>query len=115
MASPRTPRTREGYLRQIDALNLEFNLELPNHDATSPSARLELKQTLGDDCTSRIKFLYYRHPVLLQKLVENFEEWARPVLSEWVWKAGQSPGTLPSRPAASSFLRSDILARSRRI
>src|SRR5947207_2023990 len=114
MESLHTPRTAEGHDRFLDSLNVKFNLQLPTREVASPSSRLR-KKTLAEECVVRIKYMYFEHAVSLQKLVGNFEEWARPVMSGWVWKTKQTPGTLPSRPAESSFLHRDMLTGSKNI
>lgn len=108
--NPRTPRIGNSELiRILKSLNSKFFLELPDEEFSSPSSRIPddgKKETpIEVRCGGLIKFLFFKAGPKLDRLILDFEEWARPRLSQWLWKDWQEPGTLPIR---TSFIRRDM-------
>ncbi|KAK2798086.1 hypothetical protein FQN51_007905 [Onygenales sp. PD_10] len=113
MATPRTAKSPDGYLAMIYNLNASFNLELPNHLISTPTRRPIEQRPLGEKCVALLKPLYYNKSVDLDRVLKDFSDWAKPVLSDWVPKAKQEPGTLPS--PRLSFIHDNTLAAARSI
>lgn len=108
MANRTAPRTPDKNGRELDRiiekLNVKYDLHILNEPIFSPSARESKKETLENKCFQGLRRLYYNRSAHIQSVIANFEEWAEPRLSHWVFKPHQEAGTLPSR---SSFLRTD--------
>ncbi|KAK2811464.1 hypothetical protein FQN50_002087 [Emmonsiellopsis sp. PD_5] len=113
MATPRTTRSPDGYLAMIYNLNASFNLDLPNQLISTPTRRPIEERPLRERCVALLKPLYYNKSVDLDRVLKDFSDWAKPVLSDWVPKAKQEPGTLPS--PRLSFIHDNTLAAARSI
>ncbi|PGG95234.1 hypothetical protein AJ80_10001 [Polytolypa hystricis UAMH7299] len=108
MTSPRTPKTGEGYQLLLYSLNADFNLELPISSVATPSKRCE--SNLQEQCAARLKFLFFKSPDALDRVLQNFQEWARSITSEW-GRFAQSH----SRAPGSSFLHRTTTDRARNL
>lgn len=111
MASPSTPKTNEGFIRTVQNFNIRYNLDLPIRNVSTPST---CKESLPEKCLSRLKYLHFKAGDLLA-VEKNFDETFKWCMSKWEFKPKQEPGTLPSRPAETSFLHSETMARSMNI
>lgn len=100
--------------RIINELNLKWDLNLPpgGREMASPEAG-ELA-TLAGGC---VEYLHSLSATLakpdLERIVEDFEEYARQVFSEWVWKPSQARGSIASLPRTKSLLYRDHISKGR--
>ncbi|KAJ9256631.1 hypothetical protein DTO212C5_8995 [Paecilomyces variotii] len=104
MNSPRTPvKPVEELNRIIETLNVKYELQLPNPVMYSPATH-GTDKPLDWRCFYGIRIIYYNRNVDIKRVINNFEEWVTPRQTQWVYKRGQEPGTLPSQ---HDFLRKD--------
>ncbi|KAL2220159.1 putative RNA-directed RNA polymerase [Thermoascus aurantiacus ATCC 26904] len=103
--NPRTPAKKSGeeLSRIIESLNVKYDLQIPNDPIFSPSVREKQRESLENKCFNGLRWLYYNRSADVRSVIANFEEWAGPRLSQWVFKPRQEFGTLPTR----YFLRTD--------
>lgn len=84
--------------RIINDLNLRYNLELPRTSTVHAGASGKQEEVLARSCSEFIELLaFQRHRVYIPDVIQDFEEWARPVLMKWVPKKQQEKGTLVSQ------------------
>ena len=111
MPEPKTPeRVRITIHHAIDGLNDRWDLQLPRYhhqDAVSEGKEVPLARK----CYSGIRFLSHRDPYIINDVIENFEDKAKQVKSNWVFKPRQEAGTLPNLPKSRSRLFEEALAR----
>lgn len=104
---PRTPsgKTVEVLERQIESLNNEFALGIPNPKWQSPSSRpLNEKE---EQCRAWIKYLFWKNTEAFERALNGFREQVRSEIREskqWVHKPNQEYGTVPSR---EDFIRTN--------
>lgn len=103
---PRTPsgKNREVLERQIDSLNDEFALGIPNPKLQSPSSRPFNERSREEQCHGWIKFLFWRNTEAYERALNGFREQVRLEIrdrirdsKQWVHKPNQEYGTVPSR------------------
>jgi hypothetical protein len=111
MPEPETPRTvRRNFDHVIDRLNSRWDLQLPRlHGRVAELA--ENEGAVPRRITSRIRFLCFRPQLNLEGLLDDFEEKAKQVKSNWVFKPWQEAGTLPQLPNEKSRLFEESLAK----
>lgn len=104
---PETPRrVRHSFDRIIGRLNAPpWGLELPNLHGTQEIAleHADAEDSLARKCAGRIRYLCYRD-CKLGKVIDDFEEDAPRICSEWKYKPSQEEGTLPKMPVTKSFI-----------
>ena len=115
MPVPETPEdVRRNFDEVIDRLNSRWDLRLPRlHGRTAQQA--ENEEGLSRRITSRIRFFCFRPQLKLEGLLDDFEEKAKQVKSNWVFKPRQEVGTLPQLPNAKSRLFEYSLAEPLRL
>ena len=115
MPEPHTPqKVRRDYDNYIHRLNTTWNLQLPLlHGRVAEAA--ETEDAIARRCASRIRYMCFRPKVDLDGIIEGFEDYAKHVHSDWVWKPKQTAGTLPSVPKSRSVLHGDALAKAQNI
>lgn len=111
MAVPETPKpVRRNFDKVIDRLNSRWDLQLPRlHGRVAELA--ENEGAIPRRITSRIRFLCFRPQLNLEALLDDFEEKAKQVKSNWVFKPQQEAGTLPRLPNETSRLFEESLAK----
>jgi hypothetical protein len=111
MSTPETPKTvRRNFDLVINRLNSCWDLQLPRiHGRVAELA--ENEGVLPRRITSRIRFLCFRPQLNLEALIVDFEEKAKEVKSNWVFKPQQESGTLPRLPKEKSKLFKESLAK----
>lgn len=112
--SAMTPRTPHKTSVQIDAtindLNAKWSLELPRLHGVEADKAEKGTQNPASRCSLAIRFLCWKS-ANLEGALEEFAEQAKVVLSSWVYKPRQEPGTILSLPQTKSFIRRDVLAK----
>jgi hypothetical protein len=84
--------------RQIESLNDEFALGIPNPKWQSPSSRLLNEKE--EQCRAWIKYLFWKNTEAFERALNGFREQVRSEIREskqWVHKPNQESGTVPSR------------------
>lgn len=111
MSATETPKTvRRNFDQVIDRLNSCWDLQLPRlHGRVAEFA--ENEGAMPRRITSRIRFLCFRPQLNLESLIDDFEEKAKQVKSNWIFKPQQEAGTLPQLPNDKSRLFKESLAR----
>lgn len=111
MSATETPKTvRRNFDQVIDRLNSCWDLQLPRlHGRVAEVA--ENEGAMPRRITSRIRFLCFRPQLNLESLIDDFEEKAKQVKSNWIFKPQQEAGTLPQLPNDKSILFKESLAR----
>lgn len=99
---PRTPSGKNVEIleREIDSLNYEFALGIPNPKWQSPSSRPMAERPKEEQCRSWMKELFWKDPEVFKRAVHDFRELVRSEVREskkWVHKPHQEYGTVPSR------------------
>lgn len=96
--------------RIVDGLNLRYNLELPKDHRRRPNASAKQEQVLARRCSEHIEVLArQQHRVHIPDVIQDFEEWAKPVLMKWVPKQRQESGTIVSQ-SINAFNRYNSMA-----
>jgi hypothetical protein len=115
MSVPETPKAvRRNFDRVIDRLNSRWDLCLPRlHGHVAEAA--ENEEGIPRRITSRIRFLCFRPQLNLEGLLDDFEDFAKRVKSNWIFKPRQETGTLPQLPNEKSFLFEESLAKPLRL
>lgn len=115
MSVPETPKNvRRNFDQVIDRLNSRWDLQLPRlHGRVAEQA--ENGGAICRRITSRIRYLCFRPQLNLESLLDDFEDFAKQVNSNWVFKPRQEVGTLPQIPNAKSRLFEDSLAEPLRL
>ncbi|KAI9731989.1 MAG: hypothetical protein M1834_004440 [Cirrosporium novae-zelandiae] len=120
MNAPYTPsKSDAGVNAYVQLLNSRWNLDLPFHDPAlwSPSRKNLSKNgvnVLRNNCLGYIKHLHNEDGHALNRVIEDFEEWAKFIRSEWRWKPNQEEEVLPSISRSNSLLlESSFLKRNR--
>jgi hypothetical protein len=112
---PQTPETvRQRCDSTVDGLNARWDLNLPRLYGR-PDELAEKEDDLVLKCVSRIRYLCCRSLSNLEGLIDDFEDHAKSVKSNWVFKPLQEAGTLPSKPKERSQLFKDSLAKPLRL
>ena len=112
---PVTPqKVRQNCDEIVDALNATWNMQLPKLHGGSADQAMSQKP-IERRCAARIRFLCFKRIGNLQKMLLDFEDRAKHIFSNWVWKLSQEGGTLPSLPPAESSLRRVVLSSSPKI
>ena len=108
---PETPTAiRRNFDQVIDRLNARWNLELPRlHGCIAEVA--ENERALPRRITSRIRFLCFRPQLNMEALLDDFEEYAKQLKSNWVFKPRQETGTIPNLPNDKSQLYKESFAK----
>jgi hypothetical protein len=115
MPASETPKAvRRNFDQVIDRLNSRWDLQLPRlHGHVAELA--ENEGAVPRRITSRIRFLCFRPQLNLESLLEDFEDKAKQVKSNWVFKPSQEAGTLPQIPNEKSRLFAESLAKPLRL
>ncbi|KAL9618121.1 MAG: hypothetical protein Q9160_007128 [Pyrenula sp. 1 TL-2023] len=109
---------RDGAAKQIRAvrdkiitdLNLRYGLDLPKDYGRRYNPSIQRKESLADQCSRHIEFLsLWQDRVHIPAVIQDFEEWAQPVLMKWIPKEKQEQGTLYSQ-SILSFNRQNAIA-----
>ncbi|RAO68792.1 uncharacterized protein BHQ10_004804 [Talaromyces amestolkiae] len=106
----RTPSAKsvEVLEREIDSLNYEFALGIPNPKWQSPSSRPMAERSKEEQCRSWMKELFWKNPEAFERACHDFRELVRSQIrqgKDWVHKLHQEHGTVPSR---EDFLKTNI-------
>lgn len=102
---PNTPaRVRNSFAIIVDRLNI-LGLQIPSLHGSQETAlqQADAAHSLAKKCAGQLRFLCFRD-CDLEKLISEFEEDARRIRSEWVFKPSQEKGTIPQPPIATSFI-----------
>ena len=115
MPIPETPQAiRRNFDRVIDRLNARWDLCLPRlHGYVAEAA--ENEEVIPRRITSRIRYLCFRPQLNLERLLDDFEDFAKRMKSNWVFKPRQETGTLPRVPNEKSLLFEESLAKPLRL
>ena len=115
MPVPETPKAvRRNFDQVIDRLNSRWDLRLPRlHGHVAELA--ENEEAMPRRITSRIRFLCFRPQLNLEGLLDDFEEYAKRIKSNWVFKPRQEAGTLPHLHNDKSKLFEESLAKPLRL
>lgn len=82
----------------ISDLNLRYGLDLPKDYGRRYNPSIQRKESLADQCSRHIEFLsLWQDRVHIPTVIQDFEEWAQPVLMKWIPKEKQEQGTLISQ------------------
>ena len=110
MSTPETPKSvRRSFDEVINRLNTRWDLQLPGlHGSVATLA--ENEGVIPRRIASRIRFLCFRPQLNLEGLIDDFEDKAKQVKSNWVFKPQQEAGTLPRLPNEKSRLFKESLA-----
>lgn len=92
----------------IDDLNARWDLSLPK--LHGPNAGHTDSESTARKCSRRIQYLCYKTDNI-HKVIKSFEEQARPIQSQWVFKPSQERGTLPVLPQTKSLVDRDFQLR----
>ena len=110
--SPQTPsKVDDGIERVKQLLSAKWGIRFPARAnlPTTPSKRdLSLAE---EKISSLIQFLYYRERGALDHAIEQFEQNAFHIKSQWRFKPHGEPDVLPSLARSQSALRQDFLKR----
>lgn len=119
MYPPRTPNKAHDYLNGIiKSLSAKWSLNLPIRETPWSPSRIENPDDAGEKILSRMRFLYFKDRKALDGVIYSFEDWARPVISDWKWKPRQEPGTIPTAPKGvnashrNSFIKTTDIPQS---
>ncbi|KIY00772.1 uncharacterized protein Z520_03437 [Fonsecaea multimorphosa CBS 102226] len=100
---PPTPKEISNNIDQaIDGLNAQWDLRLPRFHG-GQTAPADESERLAANCSNKIRFLCFRTDITKTVLLD-FEQRARHVYSDWVFKTSQVPGTLPVLPVVKSLV-----------
>ncbi|EED17583.1 RNA-directed RNA polymerase, putative [Talaromyces stipitatus ATCC 10500] len=99
---PRTPSGKrvEVLEREIENLNYEFALGIPNPKWQSPSSRPVTERSKEEQCRVWIKELFWKNTEAFERALNGFREQVRSEIrqgKQWVHKPNQESGTVPSR------------------
>ena len=108
---PVTPsKQKEDPRTTINHLNSRWKLDLREADlCSSHSKSAEVPAEPSQLCVKIVRFLFYQNRPALERVISNFEEWARGIASAWRWKPRQERGTLPLRQPEESMLLQNFL------
>ena len=111
VAVPETPETVRYQLdTAIDRLNARWDLQLPKLRGAA-ALKAQIKGASRSGCTGRLHYLTFRlSKESLERLLDNFDHFAKTAKSSWVLKPKQEAGTLPSGPKSESALYKDALS-----
>jgi hypothetical protein len=113
--APQTPEhVRKHYDGIVDKLNTQWDLQLPHIDGR-PDALVEKEDEIVLRCVCRLRYLSYRSLGNLDRLLDDFEDYAKYLKSGWVFKPLQEAGTLPHKLKGRSKLFKDSLAKPLRL
>jgi hypothetical protein len=112
---PQTPEiVRQRYDSTVDGLNARWDLHLPRLYGR-PDELAGKEDDLALECVGRIRYLCCRSLSNLKGLINDFEDYAKYMKSNWVFKPLQEAGTLPFKPKGKSKLFKDSLAKPLRL
>jgi hypothetical protein len=112
---PQTPEiVRQRYDNTVDGLNARWDLHLPRLYGR-PDELAEKEDDLVLRCVGRIRYLCCRSLSSLKGVIDDFEDYAKYMKSDWVFKPLQEAGTLPFKPKGRSKLFKDSLAKPLRL
>ncbi|KAI2083494.1 hypothetical protein LOZ36_005572 [Ophidiomyces ophidiicola] len=112
-SSPQTPKTGRGCEQILLSLSIKYNLDLPIAEQRTPAKQ---PRTIAEKCVSGLTYLHFNGRS--ERVVQDFEDWAKPVLSDWIHKPNQERGTLPAPPLKSlstSFIQRSVIECSKNI
>ncbi|ETI24302.1 hypothetical protein G647_03671 [Cladophialophora carrionii CBS 160.54] len=93
----------------IDSLNALWDLGLPRLHGVDADLADETGR-LASRCSKRIRFLCYR-AADIEAILADFNQNARQIHSEWVFKPSQERGTLPVLPQSKSLVERDFRSK----
>src|ERR1700733_1438860 len=112
---PQTPEiVRQRYDNTVDGLNARWDLHLPRLYGR-PDELVGKEDDLVLRCVGRIRYLCCRSLSNLKGVIDDFEDYAKYMKSDWVFKPLQEAGTLPFKPKGRSKLFKDSLAKPLRL
>jgi len=115
---PETPRHVGDKVEEVfERLNARWDLQLPRlHGLSAEVAERDEKHStpLDRKCAGRIRYLCFR-PVNLTGILEDFEEQAKYLRSQWVFKPSQEKGTLANLPIVKSNIAGDNFIRGKNV
>ncbi|KZF20397.1 hypothetical protein L228DRAFT_285105 [Xylona heveae TC161] len=99
MTTPKTPNGRRdgGIKKIIDELNGKYNFQLPDRNGApwSPS-EIPNRDRIEERILSHIKFLYFKNGDI-NGAIQNLDEYAKGLISNWVYKPDQDPDVIPGQ------------------
>lgn len=114
MYPPRTPtKSHDSTVNSlIRNLSIKWSLGLPIRDTVWSPAKIPNPDAPQEKILTRLRFLYFKDATALHGVIASFEEWARPVVSNWKWKPQQERGTIPTSSGANVFKKDSFLKTS---
>lgn len=105
---PRTPsKVDDGIERVKQSLSTKWGIRFPVRDATPSKRDMSLVE---EKILVLIQFLYFREGAL-GHAIEQFEENAVHIVSQWKFKPHGEPDVLPSIAHSKSALKQDFLKK----
>ncbi|KAI9878540.1 MAG: hypothetical protein M1830_000594 [Pleopsidium flavum] len=116
MYPPSTPTKSHDNLNSIvRSLSAKWSLRLPIRETPWSPSRIENPHNPKEKVLTRLRYLYFQNPKALNGVIAGFEEWARPVISDWKWKPRQEHGTIPTSAAGAKGLPGNSFLKSAEI
>ena len=117
MYPPKTPnKSHDSTVNSlIRNLSIKWNLGLPIRDASWSPSEIRNPDSPKEKILTRIRFVYFKDPAALHGVVANFEEWARPVISDWKWKPRQEHGTIPTSASRANVFNRDSFLKTNEV
>lgn len=117
MYPPRTPtKSHDSTVNSlIRNLSNRWNLGLPIRDADWSPSQIRNPDSLHEKVLTRVRFLYFKDPAALHGVVANFEEWARPLITNWKWKPQQERGTIPTSGSGANVFKRDSYLKTNEV
>lgn len=108
MSHPATPTKADDEIERLKgSLVAKWGIKFPARDPVwSPSRRD--RNRVEDQILACMQFLYFREGAL-RYAINQFEQHALTVYTQWQFKPHAEPDVLPSREAAQSVLKQDFL------
>jgi hypothetical protein len=104
-----TPHKTSVKIEQVvDQLNAQWDLRLTRlHGAEAESTA---HKSIGAKCFRRIRYLCWKTS-FIDRALDDFQEKAKQIHSQWVFKPSQEKGTLPVLPVQKSLVARDTQSR----
>jgi len=117
MYPPRTPtKSHDSTVNSlIRNLSIKWSLGLPIRGASWSPSEIRNPDSPQEKVLTRIRFLYFKDPAALHGVVANFEEWARPSITNWKWKPQQERGTIPTSASGANVFKRDSFLKTNEV
>ena len=113
MEAPQTPtKTRNDGINSLaKTLCTKWGLKLPIRDTPWSPSKIPHPDAIEEKVLGRIRFLYFKDRDALINAIEEFEEHAPYIYSEWMFKPRAELDVLPSLAPSESALRTESALR----